>query len=456
MEAPALSLVGKDKPDQRAAIIFVHGFTGSGATTWTKIAPRIASDLRLAKWDCWTMTYGTSWLPDIQGIWSADADLGVIAQALHTHLGLATLAHYETWALVAHSMGGLVVQKALVDNPAIADSTHAVILFGTPSGGLAKASPLAFWKRQLKNMAKGGDFITKLREDWKRSFEADAPFSFLAVAGEKDQFVPPWSSIDPFPTKLTAVVAGNHVTMLDSSDSTMVDLIARRITERDDDADIGDSALRAIERGNFLGLIKKRESHAAELDDAELVRLAIALDKTGRRDDARDILEKRQNPNSDVLGAMAGRLKRNWLFSGRRKADAEAAKAYYARGYELAKNTNDLRQGYYHGINLTFLAQVLDKDRKAAKALAAEVLALCDRCRAERDADEWVDATEGEAKLILGDIEGAVDAYGRFLGKGNDPWKVSSTYLNARTIAAAAGDNELGRKLGVLFGDPQP
>jgi len=455
MEAPALSLVGKDKADQRAAILFVHGFTGGGATTWSNIAPRVVRDSRLAKWDCWTMTYATSWLPDIKGFWSADADLGVIARALGTHLGLATLAHYQTWVLIAHSMGGLVVQKTLVDNEDIAAKTHAVILFGTPSGGLAKASPLAFWKRQLKNMAKGSDFIKGLRDQWTERFEPSAPFSFLAVAGEKDQFVPPWSSIDPFPRKLTAVVAGNHVTMLNPADSTVVDLVARRVVERDDEVDIGDSALRAIERGEFLSLIRKEETHAAELDDAELVRLAIALDKTGRRDDALSLLEARQNPNSDLLGTMGGRLKRNWLFSGRRKADAEGAKTYYARGYELANNASDLRQAYYHGINLAFLALVLDNKPRAARKLAAEVLALCDRSRAERDADEWVDATEGEAKLIQGDIDGAVTSYRRFLAKGEDPWKVSSTYLNARTIAAAS-DKELGVKLGELFGDPQP
>ena len=58
--------------------------------------------------------------------------------------------------------------------------------------------------------------------------------------------------------------------------------------------------------------------------------------------------------------------------------------------------------------------------------------------------------------MILGATEAALKAYGRFLDKGNDLWKVSSTYLNARTIAADAGDKELGRKLGALFGDPQP
>ena len=343
----------------------------------------------------------------------------------------------------------------LLDNEEIAAKTHAVILFGTPSGGLAKASPLAFWKRQLRNMAKGGAFINGLRDQWTQHYEPSAPFSFLAVAGEKDQFVPPSSSIDPFPRKLTAVVAGNHVTMLAPSDSTVVDLVARRIMERDDEADIGDSAMRAIERGEFRGLIKKEHAHAAELDDAELVCLAIALDKTGRREDALSLLEARQNPNSDLLGTMGGRLKRNWLFSGRRKADAEGAKTYYARGYELANSAGDLRQAYYHGINLAFLGLVLDNQPKAARKLAAEVLALCDRCRAEGDGDEWVDATEGEAKLIQGDIDGALAAYRRFIAKGEDLWKVSSTYLNARTIAAAT-DNKLGVKLGELFGDPQP
>ena len=404
------------------------------------------------------MTYTTSWLPDVQGFWSADADLEMLARRLATDLGQAALAHYDTWILIAHSMGGLIVQKTLVDNDQIAAKTDGVILFGTPSGGLAKASPLAFWKRQLKNMAKGGEFITSLRDKWTQRFEPNAPFSFLAVAGEKDQFVPPWSSIGLFPRELTAVVAGNHVTMLapPQTDPSVVDLVARRITEKQGESDLGDSALRAIERGDFRTIVRKYQPHADELDGAALVQLAIALDKVGRRDDAYRLLEKHQNLNSDVLGTMAGRMKRNWLFSGRRKADAEAASAHYAKGFDLAKSANNLRQAYYHGINLAFLSLVFNGDSKKAKQLATEVLALCDRSQTERDADEWLDATEGEAKLILGDDDDALAAYGRFIEKGNDPWKVSSTYLNARTIAADRSNQELARKLGTVFGDPQP
>src|SRR5271166_339766 len=116
MDAPAISLVERVNPTERAAIVFVHGFTGSGATTWSNLAPRIARDPRLSSWDCWTMTYGTSWLPDVQGFWSADADLEMLGRRLATDLGQGALAHYDTWILIAHSMGGLLVQKTLVDN----------------------------------------------------------------------------------------------------------------------------------------------------------------------------------------------------------------------------------------------------------------------------------------------------------------------------------------------------
>jgi hypothetical protein len=84
------------------------------------------------------------------------------------------------------------------------------------------------------------------------------------------------------------------------------------------------------------------------------------------------------------------------------------------------------------------------------------VLRICRKCRASRNADEWLDATEGEARLILGETRSSFDAYRRFVAAGNDPWKVGSTYLNARMIAAELGDRELARELGTLFGDPKP
>jgi hypothetical protein len=67
-----------------------------------------------------------------------------------------------------------------------------------------------------------------------------------------------------------------------------------------------------------------------------------------------------------------------------------------------------------------------------------------------------VEATRGEAELILGNDDAAFEAYRRFVAAGNDPWKLSSTYLNARTIVAEFDKRDLARRLGEIFGDPNP
>ncbi|MDQ2901382.1 MAG: hypothetical protein M3Y07_16530, partial [Acidobacteriota bacterium] len=53
-----------------------------------------------------------------------------------------------------HSMGGRVVQCALVRYSNFRARTGYVFLFGTPSAGLHKAALLSFWKRQIRNIAR--------------------------------------------------------------------------------------------------------------------------------------------------------------------------------------------------------------------------------------------------------------------------------------------------------------
>ena len=434
----------REKPGKHdAAILFIHGFTGSGQTTWSILAPRIVADARLASWDAWTMTYASGRSADILGIWAADPDLARLGQRLATDINDAALSDYKTLVLIAHSMGGLVVQKALVDSDALAKKTHAVILFGTPSNGLQKASWVQFWKQQLQGVSADGEFIKTLRADWTKRFGSGALFSFLAVAGERDQFVPPHSSLDSFPKSQQAVVAGDHLSMISPApnDCNVIDLVARRIVENDVGTDIGDSALRAMERGEFNRIIDGRLKRAKELDSTALVQLAIALDAVGRRKEAEDVLVGANRNVSDVYGTIAGRRKRMWLLE-RREADAVAAMENYSKGLELATtgpSKKSLTQAYYHGINLAFLELVYNRDHDAARRRAREVLALCDQCDAERLADEWLKATRGEAYLILGDTSAAFDAYREFVTAVADPWKRASTYLNARTIAADAG-----------------
>jgi len=86
-----------------------------------------------------------------------------------------------------------------------------LLLFGTPSAGLERASPFQFWKRQVRDMSHDSVFIRTLRQDWAASFRDTPPFSFFAVAGDRDEFVPRTSSLDPFSEPARRVVYGNHL-----------------------------------------------------------------------------------------------------------------------------------------------------------------------------------------------------------------------------------------------------
>ena len=139
-------------PDRDRAVVFLHGFSGDRDDTWDRLPGLLGTVV--ADWDIYTLGYATTFRPDFLGVWSADPDLPILATMLTTQASIDPLKRYRSLALVAHSMGGLVVQRALVDDPELANRTEKVVLFGTPSAGLRKASWLFSWKRQLRNMAK--------------------------------------------------------------------------------------------------------------------------------------------------------------------------------------------------------------------------------------------------------------------------------------------------------------
>jgi len=195
----------------KAAFAFVHGFGGDTATTWGKFPEFLMAEPQLQSWGIFGLGYRSSVRVDVPGIWSGDADIDVLAEGLRTALSLAPFDRCEVVALAAHSMGGLVVQRALLKDPQLRDRLTHVFLFGTPSRGLAKAWFGALFKSQLWDMAAGGSFITALRADWDRTFKNGTKFFFRAIGGERDDFVPAKSSIEPFPDGVRGVVPGNHV-----------------------------------------------------------------------------------------------------------------------------------------------------------------------------------------------------------------------------------------------------
>jgi hypothetical protein len=114
-------------------------------------------------------------------------------------------------------MGGLIAQQALVEDNVLSTRIRHLFLFGTPSAGLRTASifsrllgPLV--GVQVHNMGEGTDFIRELRSSWSQSFGDHPRFRLYAIAGDRDQFVPPVSSLMPFAREYHRVVTGDHLT----------------------------------------------------------------------------------------------------------------------------------------------------------------------------------------------------------------------------------------------------
>ena len=224
---------------------------------------------------------------------------------------------------------------------------------------------------------------------------------------------------------------------------------------QDDDSaafadDPGSTAL-AIERGEFQSVIDRLLPQSDALDPRARVQLAIALDEVGRRDEAYKVLSADKESSTDIIGTLAGRHKRNWMET-RDRAEGEAAGAHYEKGFARAKAESNLPQARYHGINLAFLMLVLRDNRGEAQRIAREVLDICEECRESNDIDSWIEATEAEAHLILGEVDEAVRGYQQFVKAGHKPWQMASTAQNALMIAEALGTPGLDDRLrGVFF-----
>jgi tetratricopeptide (TPR) repeat protein len=362
----------------KVAIIFVHGFTGDVQKTWGEIPKFLHEEPKLGGWDLAGFGYESTFGLDILNLWSADPSLEEISTKLNAALGLLP---YERVVLVAHSMGGLVVQRALVKYPEIRSRVAQVILFGTPSRGLVKATLVSRWKQQAENMSASGPFIKDLRKDWSRlegeKNEKKLP-PLLAVAGETDQFVPPDSSLGPFPEEMRRVIPGNHVTMLNASSANdaCVQMIVETVTHGGKaEAGPRSAARLAVEEGKFQRVIEALWPIRKELDDTGAGSLGLALDMVGRREEAIEFLERHEALSTDPLGILGGRYKRRWLLE-RRRADALKAFDMYRRGYERAnaKNPPDHEQAFYHGINLAFMELAYGGDYHEAQNRAAQVL----------------------------------------------------------------------------------
>ena len=449
------------------ALVFLHGFHGGVDDTWDRLPYILAADKSLDSWNILNFGYSSSLLPGTPGIWSADADLPKLALSFFTEINIAPLSHCTEVAVAAHSMGGLLVQRSLLDNPNLAAKVRHLFLFGTPSAGVHKANFMrhllgGFAGEQVRNMACESQFITSLRADWERAFGEHPPFQFYAIAGEKDNFVPSESSLLPFPAQFRRVIAGDHLSMIKPRDAhaDVVRLLVSALTDTTEPLEPASPLRLAAELGDAdpAGMAVAQDVVSGKqpvTTEAEIVEAALALARIQERHAAILLLQRHQQLGTDVKGTLAGRIKRRWIQDGS-EADAYWALGLYSSALQttrvLPESRDTISQLFYHAINVAFLKLVAFDEVPEAREMASLALQYANRLSPP---DDWSVATQAEAWLQLGDDLKAIAQYRRMIDLSPAKWKLTSTGQQALQIAAKLKKPFLLEQLRNIF-DPPP
>ena len=402
------------KSENKKALIFIHGFGGDAYETFGMMPAFIAGNLTLTGWDLHSFGYDTELSPDITGAWAADPDLdnlsAYFAQTLCTGYN-----QYSELAIIAHSMGGLITQRALIDSECAGKVKH-VMLFGTPSKGIWKTLLARMVKRQVRDMHPKSEFILNLRRDWDDKF-ANPQFTLDVIAGLRDQFVPPTSSLDCFDERHHVRVNGNHVEMVKpaTSETDSVDWVIKRLLGQLDLAE----ALSHESDSEFESL-PPEDTYSSDTDEKLIINRALVLEMAGRQEEAINLLEKYAPLDSDIMGTLAGRYKRRFMRDpDNNESDGQVAFDHYMKGFEGAKKPEIAA---YNVINAAFMHLALHsaeegdawlKSKKEARELAQKAEALTAKVKD----DPWHLATKAEAYLHENRDEDALETYKKAIEK---------------------------------------
>ncbi len=516
MTAKEPNLVIYRQQEGTAAVFFIHGFTGDATGTWGDFPALLAADPELSEYDVFSWGYPTQLnlaYTITRHFWTDDPDIETIGMGLRTLL--ANFAqNYQKLVLVGHSMGGLVIQSFILeellrDGHEHLDKLTEVVLYGTPSGGLKKASLGAFLKNQIADMNFYGDFIQKLRSEWKQQLDdcrassaLQRSFRLTLVAGMKDNFVPPESSLNPFPLDEKEIVPGDHTSMVKPSpgndlafrvlkkrllrgaltaqekalitgeDQRVIDRVNRiRAAEELGDVDAlkllanemlqpGTQHMPLVDRALGLALSDHEQFQPA----ARLLQryLDFQLPVDGRRPFQADVQVLQQlavtlSGAGDITGALArlndldpqvrGQSESMGLRAGR-------IKRQWLKNPQLQAVGQRALMTYKTAFELAIAADDRDQQifnginyaymsfalkKNNWRELAERILGLCQNCS---EPDYWTDATQAEAQLLLGRYTEAATAYEQAFCHAPVPRYLSTTGYQALDIIARQGHPE--------------
>ncbi len=406
-------------------LLFVHGFSGEASDTFGIIPELLANEPKMDGWDMKPLGFTKPVAPELgKDIWASGMDVEKIAMFLNSNIK-HKFKKYDRIALVAHSLGGLGAQKALIKlkDEHLSKISH-LILLGVPSNGMDMSAMEQTWNEKYKDLSHDSDFIKSLRADWNEKFGTKTPFKLKVAAALDDEYVTMDSCYADFDPDSHEMIDGDHLRMVkpDDKDDDCYNLILNTLTDNKFFNEFTNKEEINLALGQYDAVIKSLLPQKDQLDANGLRRLIFALEGTDQQALAVEILSNHPvaKDNSDIMGILGGRYKRSYLKTYD-KSLCYNAYDYYKKGYDMALNANDDNQIYYHTINMAFLNAVafnnMDETMKYAQIA---------RDAAEKTQDNlWKFGTLGEAYIYMHAFDEAKKWYEKAAKLANPRQKIS-------------------------------
>lgn len=180
----------------QSTIVLLHGWNGN-QDTWGRLPELLIEDPRFSGVGLVRIDYPTL-------LATAGASISAIARDAGMALEVVTA---RSLVIVTHSMGGVVVRQALLDERLTAASRTTLLLsVASPHGGLAAAGvvpELGVTPATMDDLRYGSKFLTALERGWNLAAQQSkwAGLLYVCVASRDDELVEPSSALRGCPDR---------------------------------------------------------------------------------------------------------------------------------------------------------------------------------------------------------------------------------------------------------------
>ncbi len=405
----------RETENSNSVILFVHGFSGDAENTFSEAPKLLMANEEMNGWDMFPLGYSGNVVPEMgKNIWACASDIKRNSDHLLTSIK-NKFSRYKRIAIVAHDLGGIVAQQALLElEKEDLDRISHVLFFATPSNGLPEIELKNFFTygNEEKELKERSPYMGRLRNSWEEKFQNKYPFTFKTIAATKDEYVPITSSLEPFPKEYQEIIEADHFSLVQINDvnDDSYQLLLNTLMNKSFLNTFSNKEEVNIALGEYNAVINSLLPNLNSLDAKGLERLMYALEGAGREEEATKILEEHPmaKGNSKLLGILGERYKRQYLntFAA---ADLNMAFKHYKEALKISETKKNQAQIYFHAINLAFLS-LLQEDKAAMATYAEQAFKATEK---DPFPSLWKLATLGEAFLYKGDFEKSKENYSK-------------------------------------------